>query len=134
MLAASCGDDDDDPSSADPSTTETTTTAPADDLCEDREALRSSVDALKGVDVRAEGTDGVETALAAVQDDLVEVGESADSALQPEVDAVQDAIDELEPAVEAIGDGGAAEAATAIAAVATSAATLIESLDDAQCE
>ena len=68
-----------------------------------------------------------------MQEDLTAVGESADAELQPEVDALQDAIDELGPAVENIGDGGAAQAATAIGDVAAAAGNLIESLQDAEC-
>jgi hypothetical protein len=134
VLVTSCGDDGSDPEdSGAPVTTTATVTTTTQDLCADRESLKDSIDALTEVDVRAEGTNGVETAVAAVQEDLTAVGESADAELQPEVDALQDAIDELGPAVENIGDGGAAQAATAIADVATAAGNLIESLQDAEC-
>ena len=49
------------------SSDETTTTAPTDDVCADREALSSSVDALKDIDVAAEGTNGVTAAVADVE-------------------------------------------------------------------
>jgi len=136
VLVTSCSSDSE-PSASDDSaavtTTETVTTT-TQDLCADRDALQASIDSLTEVDVRAEGSNGVEAALATVQEDLTAVGESADAELQPEVDALQDAIDELGPAVESIDDGGAAAAATAIADVATSAEALISSLQDAQCE
>ena len=75
MAAFSACGDDDDPSSSDETTTtaaddDTTTTAPTDDVCADREALSSSVDALKDVDVAAEGTNGVTAAVEDVSTDL----------------------------------------------------------------
>ena len=137
VLVTSCSSDSEPSASEDSgaavTTTETVTTT-TQDLCADRDALQASIDSLTEVDVRAEGSNGVEAALATVQEDLTAVGESADAELQPEVDALQDAIDELGPAVENIDDGGAAAAATAIADVATSAEKLIESLQDAECE
>jgi hypothetical protein len=92
--------------------------------------LRSSVAALTDVDLVAEGTDGVKTAISAVKDDLAAVRTSAGSELQPEVQAVQDGIDDLEAAVDA---GGAAQAATALSNLAGAAATLLDSLETRPC-
>jgi hypothetical protein len=155
-LMVSCGDDDDDSAStaaATPATpfatagsTGTATTAPAaessapgsstapsGDVCADREALRTSVDALTNLDVVAEGTNGLTAAVGDVKDALAALRSSAGSELQPQVQAVQDAVDELETAVPNIDSGGAAAAVTAVADVATSAQTLLDSLEAGAC-
>jgi hypothetical protein len=164
VLMGSCGDDDDDSqSTADvasttvstagassapatapaPATTAATATAPAaasapasDDVCADREALRSSVDALVDVDVVAEGTDGVTAAIADVKDNLTALRGSAGDELQPDVQAVQDAVDDLETTVDTgtIGSGGAADAAAAIATLGDAANSLLASLDAVTCD
>ena len=53
--------------------------------------------------------------------------------LQPQVQAVQDAVDEVETAVANLDSGGAAAAVTAVAELATSARTLLDSLEDGAC-
>ena len=106
VLVASCGSEDGSSSTA-------ATSVPAGDVCEDREALRSSVDDLEGIDLRAEGAEGVTDAVTAVKDDLAALRDSAGDELRPEVQAVQDAVDELETAVGNLGSGGAADAVTA---------------------
>jgi hypothetical protein len=120
VLTVSCGDDDDSASSAattpatpfatvGPASTATTapvaessatgsSTAPSGDVCADRDALRTSVDALTNLDVVAEGTNGVTAAVSDVKDDLAALRSSAGADLQPQVQAVQDAVDELETA------------------------------------
>jgi hypothetical protein len=155
VLMVSCGDDDDSASTAATTgatpfatvgraTTETTapvaessatgsSTAPSGDVCADREALRSSVDALKNLDVVAEGTNGVTAAVSAVKDDLAALRSSAGPELQPQVQAVQDAVDKLQTAVANLDSGGAAAAVTAAAGVATSARTLLNSLQAGAC-
>lgn len=125
MMLAACGDDDDSSSS-------TTTTAPADEACADAEALRASVDELKDVDLVAEGTDGASAALSAVKNDLTALRESAGDEVQPEVQALEDAIDELETAVDDL-DSDPAGAVQAVSDVGTSASTLISALDDGAC-
>jgi hypothetical protein len=155
-LMVSCGDDDDDSAStaattpatsfatAGPTGTATTTpatessapggsAAPSGDVCADREALRTSVDALTNLDVVAEGTNGLTAAVNDVKDDLAAVRSSAGADLQPQVQAVQDAVDELETAVADLDSGGAAAAVTAVADLATSARTLLDSLEAGAC-
>ena len=155
VLAASCGDSDDSSSTATttaPATTAApaTTGAPAStaaagttsessnaasgDVCADRDALRTSMEALQDVDLVAEGTSGVTAAVSAIQDDLAALRDSAGAELQPDVQAVQDALDQLQTAVADLGSGGAAAAAvTALSNVATSARTLLDSLDAGVC-
>ena len=126
LALASCSSDDD-PSAA-------TTTAPADDACADAEDLRSSVQGLRDVDVSAEGTNGLEDAVSAVQSDLTALGESASAELQPEVDAVRGSLQELETAVTNFGSEGASQVLDAVAAVASSSSELLTALDDGACD
>ena len=155
VVMVSCGDDDDSASSsaktpatpfatAGPTSSGTTapapgssptgsSAAPSGDVCADREALRTSVDALTNLDVVAEGTNGVTAAASDVKDDLAALRSSAGAELQPQVQAVQDAVDEVETAVANLDSGGAAAAVTAVADLATSARTLLDSLEDGAC-
>ena len=154
VLLVSCGDDDDDTSAA---TTLAATTssasvattassgaattaatgssvAPAnEELCADREALRTSVDALKDIDLVAEGTNGVKSAVTAVKDDLAALRASAGDELKPQVDAVQGDIDDVEAAIEQLGSGGAAAAVSAVSSLVGSAGTLLDELQAGAC-
>jgi hypothetical protein len=123
LLVTACGGADD---SSSP------TSAPADDVCQDAEALRSSVDELKDVDLVAEGTNGANAAISAVKDDLAAISESAGDELRPQVQAVEDSIDELETKVD--NNDGAAAALEAVSKVASSASTLVGSLEDGACD
>ena len=107
--------------------------ASSGDVCADREALRSSVAALKDVDLVAEGTNGATAAISAVKDDLAALKTSAGSTLQPQVQAVQDDIDQLETAVGNLDSGGASQAVTAVSSLVTSAGKLLDSLESAPC-
>ena len=124
MLMAACGDDDDSSSS---------TTDPADDVCTDSQALSASVDDLKDVDLVAEGTDGASAAITAVKDDLAAFSESAGDEVQPEVQAVEDAIDELETAMDNLDSDPAGTARQAVSDVASSVSALIATFDDGAC-
>ena len=95
--------------------------------------MSTSVDALTNLDVVAEGTNGVTAAVSDVKDDLAALGSSARAELEPQVQAVQDAVDDVETAVANLDSGGAAAAVTAVADLATSAATLLDSLEDGAC-
>jgi hypothetical protein len=148
ILLVSCGDDDDSTSAATTASASVTTTAssaattaatgssvaPAnEELCADREALRTSVDALRDIDLVAEGTDGVKTAVTAVKDDLEALRASAGDELRPQVDAVQGDLDDLEAAIEDLGSGGAAAAVSAVTSLVGSAGTLLDELQAGAC-
>ena len=126
LTMAACGSDDETSST-------TTTAAPVDDVCADSEALSASLADLQDVDVTADGTNGLEAAVGAVQDDLEALGESAGNELQPQVDDVRGSLQELETAVTNFGSEGPTQVLDAIAAVASSTSTLITSLDDGAC-
>jgi hypothetical protein len=144
-VVTSCGDDDDssattiaadtDTADTDANTTAEVTTAGAasGDACADREALRSSVAALTDVDVVAEGTNGLTAAVDAVKSDLEKVRGSAGSEVEPQVQAVQDAIAATEAGVDNLGDGGAAEVAAALSTLSTATTTLLASLEGGPC-
>ena len=123
VLMAACSDDSDSSSA--------TTAAPT--VCDDAQALSSSVDELKDVDVVAEGTDGASAAISAVKDDLAALSESAGDELRPQVQAVQDAVDELETAVANVGSDPAGTALEAVSKVTASASTLVATLDAGAC-
>ena len=102
-------------------------------MCADRDELASSVEALQDVDVVAEGTNGVEAAIADIKDDLDALRTSAGAELQPQVEAVQDAVDTLETAVDNLDSDGAEDTLTAVSNLAGAAGTLLASLDEGAC-
>jgi hypothetical protein len=153
-MVTSCGDDDDSSAASSatdtaaaattnaattverttaPTTTATIARAASGDACTDREALRSDIAALTDVDVVAEGTNGLKAAVDAVKSDLEKVKASAGSIVEPQVQAVQDAIAAAETGIEHLGQGGAAEVATALTALSTATTTLMTSLEGGPC-
>ena len=148
VLLVSCGDDDDSTSAATTASGSVTTAASAtttassaattaagtsvapanEELCADREALRTSVDGLKDIDLVAEGTNGVKSAVTAVKDDLAALRASAGDELKPQVDAVQSDLDDVEAAIEQLGSGGAAAAVSVVSSLVSSAGTLLDEL------
>ena len=153
VVGTSCGDDDESSSTAAETTVgEATGAAPtvasvsptnssstpaasagSEDMCTDRGALSSSVSALGDVDLVAEGTNGVTAAVDAIKDDLTALRESVSAELRPQVQAVEDALDELETAAADLGSGGAAATATAVSNLATVTGTLLDSLQAGVC-
>jgi hypothetical protein len=92
--------------------------------------LKSSIEALTDVDLTEDGAKGVEAAVGEVKDDLEALGDSVGDELKPEVEGVQDALDGLQSAVES---GGMSQALSAVSTLASSAATLVASLENASC-
>ena len=152
VLLVSCGDDDDDTSAATTASASVTTAASAtttassaatttgssvapanDELCADREALSTSVDKLKDLDLVAEGTNGVKSAVTDVKDKLEALRTSAGDELKPQVDAVQSDLDDLEAAIEQLGSGGAAAAVSTVTSLVSSAGTLLDELQAGAC-
>ena len=149
-VVTSCGDDDDSSATtiaagtdvagttvatttAEMTTVPTTGGTASADACADRDALRSSVAALTDVDVVAEGTNGLTAAVDAVKRDLEAVRASAGSVVDPEVQAVQDAIADTEAGLANLGDGGAAEVATALSNLSTATRSLLTTLEGGPC-
>ena len=98
--AAACSDDDD--------------KSAQERYCEAGASLESSVNALSNVDVIAEGANGMETAVDAVEDDANELRDSATDAAADEVDALNDALGDLGDALGAAGDDLTSDNATAV--------------------
>jgi len=102
--------------------------------CEAGAALESNVDALLSVDVLSEGTDGVESALKAVEDSFDDLRDSGSDAASEATDAFDDALDELENALSDVGDDltteNAAAVLGAIGSVQSSAADVYSTLSD----
>ena len=73
-------------------------------VCADKAALENSVDDLSNVDVTG-GRSSVSSAVNKVKNNLDDLGDSVRADLQPEVDDVKDALNDLETAVGNFGDG-----------------------------
>jgi hypothetical protein len=103
------------------------------ELCAQRDALRSSIDDLKNLNIVQAGASGVQDALTKVKDDLEGVQQAAGDDLKPQVQAFKDALSNLETAVKDIGSGGASAAISALEDVGTTGNDLLTSLDDLKC-
>ena len=97
LFSAACGDDDDEGAT----------------VCDAREDLDSSVNALAEVDVADEGTDALDAAVDDVGDDIEAVADAAQEDAEDEVDDVQAALGELETAVADFGEQDSTSAAVA---------------------
>ena len=83
--------------------------APASEVCAARDDLSDSVAALGAVsisNVTSERLSAISDAIGDVREDLGAVGSAAGAELRSQVQDVEDAIGELETAVDAVSDGG----------------------------
>jgi len=99
------------------------------DVCASKDALTESVNSLTDIDLSG-GVSGVQAAITDVKDDLATLRESASDELRPQVQAVEDALGELETAVGNLGSGGLTDAAAALGDLGTSSQALLESLSE----
>jgi hypothetical protein len=81
--------------------------------CEAQERLQSSVDDLRDIDVVDDGLDALRTDIDAVTDDLATFRDEAGAELEPEVDAVRSALDQVRSTLES--GGTPAELASSLA-------------------
>ena len=102
----------------------------SNDLCQAREALKTSITNLSSVDIVKSGTSGLTDALNTIKTDLQAVRASAGSDVQPQVDAFQKSLDTLQTA---LGGGAPAATVTAVRDVGTTGATLLTSLQNLKC-
>jgi hypothetical protein len=125
---AGCGSDSD-------SNASSSTTTAKDAVCADKKALESSVSALSDVDLTG-GKSAVTSAVDKVKKNLDALGDSVQADLEPEVDDVKSALDDLQTAVGNLGSGSLTEnlqaVGNAIAKVGTTAGDLFSSLS-ARC-
>ena len=147
LAVASCGDDDDDsatgstaPVDAPASSTVvsiTTSATPATsgtsraagDACAAKDALGESITDLQDMDLSG-GAAGIQDALGDVKDDLAELRSSVSDELQPDVQAVEQAVQDLETALGDIGSGGLGEAVSAVSELASAGGSLIHTLEE----
>jgi len=117
---AGCGSDDD--------------ASAQDQYCEAGESLEASVSALGDLDLVAEGTSGLETALDAIDQDVNTLQDTASDASEDEVSAVKESVDDLESALSdltgEITSDNVSALSTAVQSVAESAQALYGTLTD----
>ena len=120
VFAACGGDDDDDSTSA--------------QFCSDRQALQTSVDDLKNVDVIESGKSGLTDAVDEVKKNAEALKDSASDEFKPDVDALTSAISELGDAVKNIGSGdGVSGVQSAVADVQSAWDALKAKVDAVDC-
>lgn len=98
LLAPGCGDDD----------------SPEAAFCDAAENLDSDVEALGDLDVAAEGTDALRSALGDVQSDLTELRTTGSEVAPEELTALDSAVSDLEEALSAVSGDPTADDVTAI--------------------
>lgn len=118
VLVAGCGDDE----------------SAQERYCNAGESLRTSLSALTSLDLVAEGTNGLESAIDQVKDDLDDLQDAASDAAADDVDAFDDAVDALDSAFSDLGGDLTAENATAVGTaiqnVSTAAQAVFATLSD----
>ena len=136
VAGVACGDDD----SAATTTTSTTTTttlpgpvsSASEASCAARDELQQAISDLSNVDVVRNGTSAITDALTRINDALGEVRSTAGADVQPQVDAFQQSLDQLQTAL----GGGTSQIAAVVSGVrdvATTGATLLASLRNLRC-
>jgi len=138
LTAAGCSSDDTSSTTVKATTTAATTTtsstppvgSASSELCDAREALRTSITDLASVDVVKNGTSAIKDQLTTIQQNLKAVRSSAGNDVQPQVDAFQTSLDSLQSAVDS---SAPVQAVSALRDVASTGATLLTSLGNLQC-
>ena len=120
VVAAGCGSDDDE--------------SAQDRYCAAGASFESSLDELAGLDLVAEGTDGLNAAVDQVQSDLDDLRDSASDAAADEVSALEEAVDDLTDAISTLGgdltSDNASAVGTAIDNVSAAAQSVLDTLSD----
>jgi hypothetical protein len=132
LTVAGCGSDSDsDSSSASP------TTSAQSAVCKDKSALESSVKELTNLDLSSAGEGKIKSDAEDVQSNLDALGKSVKADLKPEVDALKQAVQDLEDALKNFGDQSITQSiqdtGSAISKVGSTSADLATALD-AQCK
>lgn len=99
LLVTGCGDDDD----------------PDQAFCDAVASLDSDVEAISDLDVAAEGTDALRTALGDVEADLAEVRATGAEVAPEELSALDSALSDLQGALSDVSDDPTADEVSAIA-------------------
>ena len=106
----------------------TTATTTSSTGCADISAMKSSLEALKNVNIRQGGVDALTSALADVKTKLDAAKSSVSSDLQPSVQQVQTAVAGLETAMDGLTTSNLTQKAPAIAAALTQVAAAVSAL------
>lgn len=108
---AACGDDDD--------------ASPEEAFCDAGESLESDVQALADLDIVAEGTDGLDEQLGAIESDLTEMTDSGLEVAGEQIADVETAVADLESSLQSLGGDltvdNAGDAIDAVSQIVTSA-------------
>jgi hypothetical protein len=116
------------------STTSTTASYPADkqEVCQARDQLQTSVSALTNPTLLTKGGSAIKAAVTQVQTDVQSVKTAAKQDYQPQIEALQTSLQDLQRAAGDLGDGSIAQnmtaVGTAIASVGTNASALVTQL------
>jgi hypothetical protein len=102
-------------------------------LCSDVDALKSSTQELKNVDVVQNGTSALQSAYDKVKSDASALADSAKEEFKPQVDALTSALSSLGTAVKNIGTAGVAPVQQASTSVQTAATNLENEVDSKKC-
>ena len=116
LSLTACGDDDD--------------PTPEEAFCDDAAALKTSVTSLADLDVVAEGTNGLETALGDVRSDLDSLSDSGSEVAADEIDALKSAVGDLEESVQAAGGELTADNASGVVSAVGAVGTSAQALND----
>ena len=112
----------------------TTTEAGKAAVCTARDGLEQSVSDLGDLSLREAGKKGVQAALDDVNTSFDELEAAASDAYKPQIDAVKQALDDLQTAIGNLGGGDLGQevqdVGTAIGDVTDSTATLFTALDE----
>ena len=105
-----------------------------DAYCDAGDAVRSSLASLTDLNLVAEGTDGLNSAVDEVRDDLNELRDTATDAAADEVSALDDSVEALKEAISGLSGGvstdDAAALGTAIQSIGTAAQDVYGTLSD----
>jgi hypothetical protein len=136
VASSACGDDDGAVATTTSTTTTTTLPGPvssaSDASCAARDELQAAISDLSNVDVVRNGTSAITAALTRIKSALGEVRSTAGTDVQPQVDAFQQSLDQLQTAL-AGGTSQAAAIVRSIGEVTSTGATLLTSLRNLRC-
>ena len=143
MSLAACGSSSSSSSTseASPSTAATTAATSGDstpgtasaEVCAARDELQASITGLKDVNIVANGTTSLQAAITKVKDNLTTLKSTAGDELRPEVTALQDALTDLQSALDDVSSGGVAAVVTAAGKVASTGGSLLTDLESLKC-
>jgi gas vesicle protein len=102
-------------------------------LCSDVDALKSSTQDLKNVDVVQNGTSALQSALDQVKSDASKLADSAKTEFKPQVDALTSALSSLGTAVKHIGSAGTEPVKQAASSVQQAATNLEHDITSKKC-